>query len=269
MRRHRVSPFPVRALTGAFLVAAIVATLNVGSEASGSCNANFNLVYNPSGVANDFNVCLSTEGNVVNFVFTDNPAGTPVDHHGGLDGYQLCSPVGDYWDMGSRGSIGFSAATFTQANGPGTLPIVITRTTDDGRWELKQQYAKDNTEGDFTITMTLKNLGIAVASPVYLGRWTDLRMNNSPDADNGDNTRDSLVAVSAVGDRNGETLQAVTRATTHFAGIGVFPFGILNSCAQTGDGPLTNADLSGHVVYNLGGFTAGQSKSVKFAYARK
>jgi hypothetical protein len=258
-----------RLLVGPVLVLVFAGMFSSNATGSGSCNADFSLLYNPTGVANDFNVCLSTEGNVVNFVFTNNPAGTPLDHHRGLDGYQLCSAVGEYWDMGARGAVGFSAATFTQTGGPGTLPIVITRNTEDGRWQLKQQYAKDNTEGDFTITMTLKNLGTAVASPVYLGRWTDLSLNASPDGDNGDNTLDSLVATSNTGDRNGETLQAVTRATTHFTGIGLFPFGILNSCTQTGNGPLTDADLSGHVVYNLGGFTAGQSKTVKFAYSRK
>ncbi len=189
-----------------------------------------------------------------------------MDNFLGWEGYQLCTPLGNYADMGNGGQSGWGAAIVAQPNGPHTLPITITRNTVDGHWSLKQTYAKDNTEGDFTITMALKKLLSPMSTPIFLGRWSDFNMDGTVGADYIDRTGSSVWARGTGG--RGATLTATSFATDHWTGVGLFPFAI-TSCVASAGGPIANADVAGHAVYLLNDFKAGQTQTVKFTYARK
>ncbi len=264
MRRTLTTSIAILGLLGVFAIAGTTvraADDRPAADGKGAaCNPALNLVFGAG--ANQFNTCLSSEGNVVNFVFSG------TDQFIGFEGYQVCAPgIGlTYFDLGAQGQSGWGAAAIVQPKGPGTLPITITRNTTDGHWNLKQTYAKDTVEDDFTITMTLKNTGGPVGAPVYLGRWNDFDNDATFGADDGIVTTDSIQTRGA--GLRGVSLQAITRTTAHFALLGVYPTGAGN-CTAGGVGSLLNTDLAGHVEYNLGGFNAGQVKTVKFTYARK
>jgi hypothetical protein len=187
MRQHVIRSISILALTGVFVSTSIVAAQERDASAdpkTGVCNANLRLT-NGAG-ATQFNVCLSNEGNLAEFIFSG------ANQTIGYEGYQVCSPVGTYSDLGSQGASGWGAPTVVQTNGPGKLPITITRTTTDGQWQLKLTHAKDNTENDFTITMALKNLGGPVGAPVYIGRWSDFDNDGTFGNDDGIVTTDSI-----------------------------------------------------------------------------
>ncbi len=262
MRRRMMISMTMVGLLGVFAVAGASLQAADGDRSNdsktGACNPALNLAFGAG--ANQFNACLSTEGNVATFLFSG------TDQFIGWEGYQVCGGGVNYFDTGNGGASGWGAATVVQPKGAGTLPITITRNTLDGHWNLKQTYAKDTVEDDFTITMTLKNTGGPVGAPVYMGRWNDFDNDGSFGSDDGIVTTDS-VQTRGSGLR-GVSLQAITRATAHFALVGGFPTG-LGNCVAGGTAAILNADLSGHVEYNLGGFNAGQVKTVKFTYARK
>jgi hypothetical protein len=156
--------------------------------ASSACFAN---LASGSG-ATALTVCLSDHGNIVKWI---TPAG--VEHSTKNDGYVLCSlgaagPVVHGWDAGFIED-GFGPSIIDQPNGVNTLPLVITRTTDDGVFRLDQSFTRDATEKDLTITMTVTNLGRTTRNRVQLGRYFGMspnKQNNSPN--NASVTTDSV-----------------------------------------------------------------------------
>jgi hypothetical protein len=157
--------------------------------ASGSCFAS---IASGSGTT-ALTVCLSNHGNIVQWT---TPAG--VEHSTLNDGYVLCSvgtvgPVVHGWDAGISTEDGFGPPTIDQPNGANTLPLAITRTTDDGVFELEQRFTRDATEKDLTIAMAVTNLSSATRQRVQLGRYFGMSPNkqsNSPN--NASSTTDSV-----------------------------------------------------------------------------
>jgi hypothetical protein len=133
--------------------------------------------------ATGFTVCLSDHGNVVHWT---TPAG--VEHAIKNDGYVLCSlgaaaPVVHGWDAGFIED-GFGAAVISQPNGANTLPLTITRTTDDGVFSLEQRFTKDATEKDLTIQMTVRNVGRTTRNRVQLARYFGMSPNHQTNSPN-------------------------------------------------------------------------------------
>ena len=71
--------------------------------------------------------------------------------------------------MGVGEGIGWGPATVLS-----TSPLIIVRSTLNGRLKLQQQYAMDKNEIDFTITMKLTNTSGATLTNVRLQRWIDV-----------------------------------------------------------------------------------------------
>ena len=135
-------------LVAVALTSALIATQAV--TASGACFATL-----ASGAgANAFVVCVSDHGNIVQWT---TPAG--VEHSIKNDGYVLCSQgMAHGWDAGISTEDGFGPAVIDQPNGANTLPLSITRTTDDGVFRLEQRFTRDAAEKDLTIEMRVSNL---------------------------------------------------------------------------------------------------------------
>jgi hypothetical protein len=227
----------------------------LGEAKTGACNPALNFVFGAG--ATRFEICLSSEGNVVNQI---GPAG--FNHQLGYEGYRLCTPSGDYWDLGNFGQSGFLAPSVSQPNGPNTFPVTITRNTSNFQWQLVQQFSKDNTERDLQITMKLKKTNGAIGPTVYLSRWSDLDVDSSFGADVGDRSADSIYARQT----RAISLTALGYGVLHTTGVGNFAYGSNDCVSASAATPIGPADLSGRVTYNLGFFNNTQTKTVKFRW---
>jgi len=206
--------------------------------------------------ANTFNTCVSDTGNVVIF---NNGGGEVINLGSVMEGYIVCADSGNYFDTISASS-GWNAPTIST---PGVLPITINRSTSDGRFLLTQKYAKDNTEHDLTITMTLKATG---------GARTNVRLVRAVDIDVDENVSGSFVdlfdrSVNAVWARQtrGFSMTAETFATPHATTIRPFA-GSPTTCDLGTDATPQTYDGYGAIQYNLGGMNSNAAKTVKIVY---
>jgi hypothetical protein len=231
-------------------------------------------------------VCLSDHGNVVQWT---TPSGT--EHSTANDGYALCSqgpfaPVVHGWDAGVSTEDGFGLPVIDQPNGPDTLPLGITRITDDGVFQLTQSFARDATEKDLTITMQVTNLGRTTRSGIKLSRYFGMspnRQNNSPN--NASTTSDSVFLwddpdqsfVNAPGVVFGVMLTALSYGVPHTPAVEDHD----DWNPQDDDGPQRGKtcspidvaspkvdllDLRGRMTYQLGTLNPGQAARVRFLY---
>ena len=250
--------------------------------ASGGCFASLASGIGPTALI----VCLSDHGNVVQWT---TPAG--VEHSTKNEGYVLCSqgplgPVVHGWDAGISTENGFGPPTILQPNGPNTLPLSITRTTDDGVFELEQRFSRDASEKDLTISMLVTNLGAVSRSGIRLARYFGMspnRLNNSPN--NASTTSDSVFLwddpdqpfVNRPGLVYGVTLTALSYGVPHRPVVE--DHDAWNP--QDDDGPQRGAtcspvdvespaidllDLRGRLTYELGSLNPGRRSSVRFLY---
>ena len=117
-------------------------------------------------------VCITPNGNVSWF---ESPAG--YVHLTGREGYAVCTQesgnvVHHGFDV-NIASDGWGPATITQKNGPGTLPMTITRQTDDGAVQLRQTFSFNPAERGIDLTMNLKNTSGYPMPDVTLTRYFD------------------------------------------------------------------------------------------------
>jgi hypothetical protein len=233
--------------------------------------------------ANFLGVKISDHGNLLSF---ESPQGQE-NVFSDAEGYAVCSSdfsdetVGERVNGHDTGSVeaGFGTPTFSQPNGPGTFPLTVTRKTTDGKFQLTQVWNKpDAAEKDVTVTMTLKNISGATINGVFLSRSGDFDVGSSS-LDQGATTGDSTwqwddVSSSADSSKVGTMLTALTFGTTHLSRVEsrsdwVAAGGTRTGCfARNLATPTSVQDLAMRVTYELGFFTAGQSKTVKFEYRR-
>src|SRR5262249_18363379 len=100
--------------------------------------------------------CVSARGNITHF---ESPFG--LTHITGNEGYVLCVDndrrIGLAFDAGLAQD-GWGAPTVSQPSGPGTLPLVVTRTSEDGRVQLTQTFTRNVAERGVDVKMDVKNL---------------------------------------------------------------------------------------------------------------
>src|SRR5215218_7107074 len=102
--------------------------------------------------ANFLGVKVSNHGNLLSF---ESPAGQEAVFQG-REGYAICTTGGSTHNGNDTGDVevGFGAPTFVQPTA-GKFPLTVTRNTTDGKFQLKQVWAKpDAIEKDVTVTMT-------------------------------------------------------------------------------------------------------------------
>src|SRR5215218_753776 len=121
--------------------------------------------------ANFLGVKVSNHGNLLSF---ESPAGQEAVFQG-REGYAICTTGGSTHNGNDTGDVevGFGAPTFVQPTA-GKFPLTVTRNTTDGKFQLKQVWAKpDAIEKDVTVTMTLTNRSNAAIQGVFLARSGD------------------------------------------------------------------------------------------------
>jgi hypothetical protein len=229
--------------------------------------------------ANFLGVKVSNHGNLLSF---ESPANQEAVF-GGREGYAVCSTNGSTHNGHDTGEVevGFGTPTFVQPTA-GAFPLTVTRNTTDGKFQLKQVWAKpDATEKDITVTMTLKNRSSATIEGVLMSRSGDFDASGTSN-DRGARTNDSAWLwddATLVSPPGGLMLTALTFGTSHSTGIetqstwvgdGTTNSGTRQACgADRVNTPTTAAsDFTMKVLYLFGNLSAGQSKTVKFEYGR-
>jgi hypothetical protein len=97
-------------------------------------------------------------------------------HITGGEGYVLCADADRYRAIGfDAGTVedGWGVPVVSQPNGAGTLPLVVTRISLDGRVELKQTFNRNVAERGIDIKMDVKNLSGSALPGVELHRYFD------------------------------------------------------------------------------------------------
>lgn len=233
--------------------------------------------------ANRLVVQVSNHGNLLSF---ESPAGQEAVLSGGNEGYAVCSfssAGGDVVHGHDTGSVeaGFGAPTFAQPNGSGTFPLTVTRNTTDGKFQLKQVWARpDTAEKDVTLTMTLKNTSNATSGGVTLSRSGNYDVGTSA-GDAGGRTGDSVWLWDDFNGLDsppvGARMTALSFGTPHRLAVeSRFDW------AEEGTGSTRRAcetvsevtpapdgfDYAMRVNYDLGSIGAGASKTVRIGFGR-
>jgi hypothetical protein len=132
-----------------------------------------------------FKVCWSDHGNLTWF---ESPTGWK---HTLAEGYAFC------YESPQPAAIAYDASLIGESGwGPATSSLdknVITRTTTDGKLQLKQTFSQDAAKKDVTIKMELKNVS---ASPLFVAgfaRYVDGNVDGDPHNE-WDITYDSVMA---------------------------------------------------------------------------
>jgi hypothetical protein len=228
-----------------------------------------------SGAAEELiRLCISKHGNLVKF---ESPAGFEHIRNGDFfEGYILCSDTGatrNGFDVGGNEG-GFDDGTVDQPGGPGTLPIIVTRNSLDGRFQLVQSFTWDPTSDQVFIEMQVKNVSGVKQFNVDVMRMADLDIGENVTGDFNNEwgtTLDSVFAWNDFGSLTGTSapqalrISAATRKTAHFASV--TPIGHAVCSAGNIVSP-TNGDFGGRVTYNLGNIAKNGTKTVTFTYRR-
>ena len=228
---------------------------------------------------NRLSVKVSDHGNLMSF---ESPA---LQEAVIEEGYVVCSDVGTFGIGGvhahDTGSVegGFGTPTFVQPNGSGTFPLTVTRNTTDGKFQLKQLWAKpDAAEKDVTLTMTLTNRSSATIGRVILSRTGDFDVGPSFE-DQGAATSDSawlwddvsgtetppgglMMTALTFGTINDPAVEPLTSWTNQTNPSRTQCFG------TSPNTPVGEGDWTLRMISGLGNLSAGQSKSVKLSYSR-
>jgi hypothetical protein len=223
--------------------------------------------------ANFLGVKVSTHGNLISF---ESPANQEAVFNGPSEGYVVCSSSTDHGHDTGGVEGGFGTPTFSQPNGAGTFPLTVTRNTTDGKFELKQVWAKpDATEKDVTVTMTLKNISTSTINGVVLARTGEFDVGTSG-TDRGARTADSVWQWDDVNGPDspavGLMLTALTFRTSHQVNIESTQSWLditRTKCAVAAQTtPTAPGNFAMKANYVLGNLSAGQSKTVKYEYRR-
>jgi hypothetical protein len=231
-------------------------------------------------------VCITERGNISRF---ESPQG--VVHLNTREGYVLTSSDGDPehpqtikhgFDAGS-GEAGWGVPTVFQPNGPGTLPLIITRTSLDGDVQLTQTFTLNPAERGVDIKMDVKNISPVTLGSVDVSRYFDVDMNGSAFDDIYDAGRVAVWGhTKAI--PNGASFETLTLAgapssfALYFPVVETFadwnPNGSKFQTARGNSGPgpeptpTVSGDFVGRLLILVGDIAPGQTKSVTVRYRR-
>ena len=223
-----------------------------------------------------FRFCVSKHGNIV-YLFS--PAA--YLHLVGEEGYVACGTgASNAYDAGMV-EAGWGESNISQPGGSLTLPLIITRQSLDGNFELKQTIDSNRNEKEILITMELKNISAGQLTNVKLARYFNGDISRylvgSAPPDNTDDIYDRD-SDSVWGKDNGAgpghhslTLATLTFGQSHSAAVETYAdwSATKSTCTPVAASvPTSPGDYTGRLTYNLGTLNAGASRIVKFIYRR-
>lgn len=216
------------------------------TETTTTCFATFSTGAGPT----LFKWCVTQNGNVVSL---ESPAGMEHIYMGSItEGYGVCDLITkvEYYDYAQIGAVGFGPPTIVQPNGANTLPLTITRWTEDGFWTLAQSFAYIPAERIVRVTMRLEN-NSGIVKRAYLARFVDFDANsaNGGDFNNWfDATRDTISAWN--GGKYGAQLHTVNPEIEHYTGVFFFNM-FLHPCEKPVSTVPTLSDFAGYITHEL------------------
>jgi hypothetical protein len=217
--------------------------------------------------------CVSPRGHITHF---ESPLG--LTHIAGGEGYVLCADDDNYVAVGFDAGIaegGWGDPSVSQPGGAGTLPLVVTRTSLDGRVLLKQTFTRNAAERGVDVKMDVKNVSAVPLSHVLLDRYFDADIAGSASNDFWD--RSNTEAVWATDRPQGNMLLLTSAPPAFGTVIGTAetfadwsPFGSRQS--SRGCVPYVTIyskfDGVGRVERVFGAIDPGVTKTVTFRYRR-
>ncbi|HSE84458.1 MAG TPA: hypothetical protein VLB01_07925 [Thermodesulfobacteriota bacterium] len=215
---------------------------------------------------NYMQVCISNHGNLINF---KSPSSS-VDHIS-HEGYAICDNPGGAefvsgYDAGSSEG-GCGNPTISQPNGANTLPLTITRQC--ACIKFKQEFSRDTTEKDITITMTLTNICNFTLFNNRVVRYFNGDILGDAGFDIYDKSLDSVWAR----DNYALSLTALTFGVNHNTWVELLAEwrdSTVSGCRIMEENtPTPPGDFVGNVIYFLGTLNQNQSKTVKVVYRRQ
>jgi hypothetical protein len=230
------------------------------TESTFSCFATFSTGAGPT----LFKWCVTQNGNVVSL---ESPAGVEHIYEGSItEGFGVCDLLTkvEYYDYAQIGAVGFGMPIVTQPNGANTLPLTITRRTEDGLWTLVQSYAHIPAERILRVTMRLEN-NAGFVKRAYLARFVDIDANsaNGGDFQNWfDATLDTISAWNA--GKFGADLHTVNPEIEHYTGLFFFNT-FLHPCEKPVTMVPVFGDYAGYVTHELS-VSPHRSKTITVEY---
>lgn len=227
-------------------------------------------------------VCITHRGTLSHF---ESPAG--LVHLTVREGYVVCSNGSSVhgFDAGSA-EAGWAAPTVTQPNGTSKLPLIITRTSVDGKVRFTQTFTLSTAGREVAVRMALKNLSGSALPNVLLTRYFDGDIDATSSDDLYDHTlQDSVwglqprdrTAVPSLGRGLMLTL-AQTAVHRHFFAESFAEWNPLGSraqdarqCVPAGSlqrAPTVAGDHVGRLVVHLETINPSQTKAVLVLYRR-
>lgn len=233
-----------------------------------------------------FAFAISDHGNLLEFESPQN-----FKHLATREGYALCSTGGPSAFDDGEVDAGWGSSVISQPSGAGTLPLTVTRTTSDGRFELKQSFQTDSNEREVVITMTIKNVSGTTATGVKLSRYfdgdIDTVINQDLNQFFGPFTRDDRYALTSNSvwgwdDGSGARHHGLMLTSLSSAYPDTLAVEKFSDWTSTGAGaqtartctpasqkmPTAPGDYVGRLTHNFGAIAAGASKTVKVQYKR-
>jgi hypothetical protein len=210
-----------------------------------------------SGV-NLFTWCLSVNGNVMKL---ETPAGQN-HHHGGTDGYAVCSATGTHGaDFGLAIPVAFGPPTIVSGCTTGST-CTIQRDTSDGVFRLIQKFSQVTKEKELNIDHTLINLTGAAVADVVLTRLTHFGVNNKTGDDRGDKSARSAWLADV--DRVSSTASTFIEPATVFI-VNTIPTGCDAAAVAT---PAPPGNYAHQINYKLGTLGPLKKKIVRVQIRR-
>lgn len=230
------------------------------TESAYSCFATFSTGAGPT----LFKWCVSQNGNVVSL---ESPAGKEHIYEGSItEGYGVCDLLTkvEYFDYAQSGAVGWGFPTIAQPNGANTLPLTITRRTDDGMWTLAQSFAYLPAERIVRVTMRLEN-NAGIVKRAYLARFVDLDANSANGGDFQNWFDATLDTVSAWNPGNyGAELHTVNPEIEHYTGVFLFNM-FLHPCQKPVSRVPAFGDYASYVTHELS-VSPHRSKTITVEY---
>jgi hypothetical protein len=244
------------------LAVGVAAGTGVAAAQSPQTNAAAALTPEPLGTECTYNFgggtlawCVSSTGSLMRFT---SPAGFEHIRIGGFqEGYAVCAPSGNYYDIGLVASRWGPPILVSL----GTATVSIRRFTTDGYFELLQKWTRDKNERDVTVTMTLWNRGPGAAN-VKLMRNADLDVDNTFDGDRWDQS----LQGGWVRQGHAVTMSNLTLGVAHQVVIDS-PSHVHSDCAPPPvASPGGPGDPGVSIIYDFGAMSRGAKKVVKVVY---
>ncbi len=214
-------------------------------------------------------VCITNHGTIS---YLESPAGR-IHLQGNREGYVVCTFNNTFasFEAGIAEG-GWTEPSVSQPSGPGTLPLIVTRSMLDHAVELKQTFTLISGDNQLQVVMALKNTSTGVLTEVNLDRYFDGDIGGRT-ANTYDTTEGAVWGYRARFDGTDNAVMLRQVPSTDVSSVAFFQFfrdwfpeGLRRCGGLFGFG--SSGDFVGRVHTFVGNMAPGQTKTVTYRYQR-